>query len=104
MKLTKLTIRYSTKWKEPQFGKRTKADVGVKGANVYRENREDIRQVENLLNKENVKITVDDDTIPLKENNPKQEYMSDLRLDLCSQHLKRSIELIVSEVFNKKNI
>ncbi|GAX68895.1 phenylalanine--tRNA ligase [Saccharomyces cerevisiae] len=28
--------------------------------------------------------------------------MSDLEVDLCSQHLKRSIELIVSEVFNKK--
>lgn len=82
--------------------KRTKADVGVKEPMYIEKIREDIRQVENLLNKENVKITVDDDTIPLKENNPKQEYMSDLEVDLCSQHLKRSIELIVSEVFNKK--
>ncbi len=31
-----------------------------------------VSEVENYLNKENVKITVDDDTIPLKENNPKQ--------------------------------
>lgn len=88
--------------KDLQMQETGTTDVGVKEPMYIEKIREDIRQVENLLNKENVKITVDDDTIPLKENNPKQEYMSDLEVDLCSQHLKRSIELIVSEVFNKK--
>ncbi|CAI4036915.1 hypothetical protein SMKI_16G2100 [Saccharomyces mikatae IFO 1815] len=82
--------------------KRAKANEGAKEPLHIKKIREDIRKVEDKLNKENVKITVDDNTLPLKEDNPKQEYMSDLEVDLCSQHLKRSIELIVSEVFNKK--
>ncbi|CAI4053787.1 hypothetical protein SKDZ_16G3090 [Saccharomyces kudriavzevii ZP591] len=82
--------------------KRTKASDGSREPAHLAKIRNDIKLVENQLNKENVKITVNDDTIPLSEDNPKQEYMSDLEVDLCSQHLKRSIELIVSEVFNKK--
>ncbi|EJS41337.1 msf1p [Saccharomyces arboricola H-6] len=82
--------------------KRTKANEGTEEPAYIAQIRNDIKLVEEQLNKENVRIAVCDDTISLKEDNPKQEYMSDLEVDLCSQHLKRSIELVVSEVFNEK--
>ncbi|CAI4054858.1 hypothetical protein SUVZ_16G3260 [Saccharomyces uvarum] len=86
----------ATLWKRTEANDRSKEPAHIVKI------RDDIKLVEDQLNKENVKITVSDDTFPLKEDNPKQEYMTDLEVDLCSQHLKRSIELVVSEVFNKK--
>ncbi|CCH59102.1 hypothetical protein TBLA_0B02600 [Henningerozyma blattae CBS 6284] len=63
--------------------------------------RKDIKQLEDQLAQEKLKITLVSDDVSL-EANPKQDYMSDLEVNLCSQHLKRSIELVVSEVFNQK--
>lgn len=62
--------------------------------------RNDLAKVQQQLAQEKTKIIVEDDTS--LEGNPKQDYMTDLEVELCSQHLKRSIELVVAEVFNKK--
>lgn len=62
--------------------------------------KEDIMKLEFQLKLEETKLIVEDD-ISL-EGNPKQEYMLDIEVDLCQQHLKRSVELVVSEVFNQK--
>ncbi|SCU84511.1 LADA_0D02080g1_1 [Lachancea dasiensis] len=62
--------------------------------------RFDLQTLEEQLHQENTNLVVHDD-ISL-EQNPKQDYMSDLEVSLCSQHLKRSIELLVAQVFNKK--
>lgn len=62
--------------------------------------QEDIAKLEHQLRQEKIKIVIqDDDSL---ENNPKQDYMTDLEVDLCARHLKRSVELIIAEVFNKK--
>lgn len=60
----------------------------------------DIRELEDILRNEKTNMIVEDNTA--REVNPKQEYMTDLEVDLVSQHLKRSIEIVVSEVFHKK--
>lgn len=62
--------------------------------------RTDLQKLQKQLQDEDMKIVVEDDTS--LEGNPKQEYMTDLEVDLCAQHLKRSIELLVAQVFNKK--
>lgn len=61
----------------------------------------DLKKLENQLKSEKkTEVIIEDDNT--LENNPKQSYMTDLEVDLCSQHLKRTIELIVCEVFNRK--
>ncbi|SCU93198.1 LAME_0F02982g1_1 [Lachancea meyersii CBS 8951] len=62
--------------------------------------RHDLAKLEKQLREESGNLVVQDDVS--LEGNPKQSYMSDLEVDLCSQHLKRSIELLVAQVFNKK--
>lgn len=62
--------------------------------------RAELEAIEKQLQGESMKLQVEDDTS--LEGNPKQDYMSDLEVELCSQHLKRSIELVVAQVFNKK--
>ncbi|KAL3234950.1 Phenylalanine--tRNA ligase, mitochondrial [Nakaseomyces bracarensis] len=62
--------------------------------------RDDIKELENILANEKTNMIVEDNTA--NEVNPKQTYMSDLEVELVSQHLKRSIELVVSEVFHRK--
>lgn len=62
--------------------------------------RKDLDKLEELLKQEKTKIIVEDDVS--FDGNKKQDYMTDLEVDLCSRHLKRSIELIVAQVFNKK--
>ncbi|AMD18734.1 HBL168Wp [Eremothecium sinecaudum] len=61
--------------------------------------KEDIVMVEKHLEQQKTKIVVQDDNS--LDGNPKQDYMTDLEVELCSRHLKRSVELVVSEVFNK---
>ncbi|GME86293.1 unnamed protein product [Ambrosiozyma monospora] len=47
-------------------------------------------------------IVVSDTTPPFDpETNPKQSYMTDKETALVGQHLKRTIELLVNEVFNE---
>lgn len=77
----------------------------MEGARVWKHDNIDIikRDLETLqknLDKQKIRLVVQDDVS--LEGNPKQPYMSDEEVDLCSKHLKRSLELIVSEVFNKK--
>ncbi|CCE65720.1 hypothetical protein TPHA_0M01450 [Tetrapisispora phaffii CBS 4417] len=62
--------------------------------------RKDIDKLHKQLEKEETKIIVQDNAS--LDDNPKQDYMTDLEVDLCQQHLKRSVELVVAEVFNKK--
>ncbi|SCU93444.1 LAFA_0F16446g1_1 [Lachancea sp. 'fantastica'] len=62
--------------------------------------RDDLRKLEKQLREESSNLVVEDEKN--LEGNPKQEYMSDLEVDLCSQHLKRTIELLVAQVFNKR--
>lgn len=62
--------------------------------------RADLAKVEEQLSKQETKVVVEDDTS--LDGNPKQQYMTDLEVDLCSRHLKRSIELVMAEVFQKK--
>lgn len=62
--------------------------------------RTDLQKLEKTLANDPVKLVVEDNVT--LEGNPKQEYMSLEEVDLCSRHLKRSIELIVLEVFKKK--
>ncbi|CEP63835.1 phenylalanine--tRNA ligase LALA0_S09e03576g [Lachancea lanzarotensis] len=62
--------------------------------------RDDLCKLEKQLREESSNLVVEDDKS--LESNPKQDYMSDLEVDLCSQHLKRTIELLVAQVFNKK--
>ncbi|SCU94401.1 LANO_0E06656g1_1 [Lachancea nothofagi CBS 11611] len=62
--------------------------------------RADLLKLKNQLQDESNNLVVHDDTS--LDGNPKQDFMSDIEVDLCSQHLKRSIELLVAQVFNKK--
>lgn len=62
--------------------------------------REDLAKLEKQLAEQATKIVVEDNCT--LEGNPKQEHMTDLEVDLCSRHLKRSIELIMAEVFERK--
>ncbi|EDO14621.1 hypothetical protein Kpol_264p7 [Vanderwaltozyma polyspora DSM 70294] len=62
--------------------------------------RKDIKKLGDQLEKEETKLIVEDDKS--LEGNPKQDYMTELEVELCQQHLKRSVELVVSEVFNQK--
>lgn len=62
--------------------------------------REDLKKLEQQLHQQQTKVVVEDDTS--LDGNPKQNYMTDLEVDLCSKHLKRSIELVISDVFHRK--
>lgn len=66
----------------------------------------DLAKLEAVLAQSQMNITLecvrDDPEIDNSGENPKQLYMKDEEVQLCSRHLKRTIELIVSEVFNKK--
>ncbi|AAS51615.2 ADL305Cp [Eremothecium gossypii ATCC 10895] len=62
--------------------------------------RADIAKVEEQLRHEQTRLQVEDSTT--LEGNPKQDYMTEAEVDLCAQHLKRSVELVVAQVFNKK--
>ncbi|AET41273.1 phenylalanine--tRNA ligase Ecym_7454 [Eremothecium cymbalariae DBVPG len=62
--------------------------------------REDVANLEQQLQAEKTRLIVQDDAS--LEGNPKQDYMTDLEVELCTRHLKRSIELVVAQVFNKK--
>lgn len=62
--------------------------------------RNDLAKLEKQLSQQTTKIVVEDDCS--LEGNPKQPYMSDLEVDLCAKHLKRSVELVMAEVFERK--
>lgn len=62
--------------------------------------REDLMKLEAQLAQQKTRVVVEDDTS--LDGNPKQDYMTDIEVDLCSRHLKRSIELVISEVFHRK--
>ncbi|QLL31388.1 hypothetical protein HG536_0B02510 [Torulaspora globosa] len=72
---------------------------GQEPAHITRLRAELANLEEQLLNQA-TKVVVEDDTC--LEDNPKQEYMTDIEVDLCSRHLKRSIELVMTEVFQRK--
>ncbi|KAG0655778.1 phenylalanyl-tRNA synthetase alpha subunit, mitochondrial [Monosporozyma unispora] len=82
----------------------------MEGARMWKHNdikllKEDLAKVEKALVESQQNITLkcvrDDPEIDPNEN-AKQLYMTDEEVVLCSKHLKRSLELVVSEVFNKK--
>lgn len=60
----------------------------------------DLARLEKTLADDPVKLIVEDNVS--LEGNPKQDYMSMEEVDLCSRHLKRSLELVVLEVFKRK--
>lgn len=62
--------------------------------------QDDLSKLQSQLSQQKTKIIVQDDSS--LEGNPKQAYMSHDEFELCSQHLKRSVELVVAEVFEKK--
>ncbi|GCE99117.1 phenylalanyl-tRNA synthetase alpha subunit, mitochondrial [Zygosaccharomyces mellis] len=62
--------------------------------------QDDLSKLQSQLSQQKTKIIVQDDSS--LEGNPKQAYMSHNEFELCSQHLKRSIELVVAEVFERK--
>lgn len=62
--------------------------------------RKDLAKLEEQLSQQKTKVVVEDDTS--LEGNPKQDYMTDLEVELCSRHMKRSLELVMAEVFHKK--
>ncbi|CAH02465.1 phenylalanine--tRNA ligase [Kluyveromyces lactis] len=62
--------------------------------------KEDLERLEKTLADDPVKLVVEDNVS--LEGNPKQEYMTMEEVDLCSRHLKRSLELVVLEVFKRK--
>lgn len=65
--------------------------------------RSDLTVLEAKLNEHEMNLIVEDQTLNYPPNeNPKQEYMTNEEVDLISQHLKRSLELVISEVFNQK--
>ncbi|SCU92224.1 LAMI_0E09362g1_1 [Lachancea mirantina] len=79
----------------------------MEGARVWKrsetgtsEIRGDLKKLELQLAAESTQLIVEDDNS--LDGNPKQDYMTDLEVDLCSKHLKRSVELVVAQVFNKK--
>lgn len=82
----------------------------MEGARIWKRNNSELLQ--NDLNKLEKVLTESQKNIILKcvrddpeidpVENPKQTYMSDQEVILCSKHMKRSIELIISEVFNRK--
>lgn len=80
--------------------KRTKIANGEEEPQHIVSLREDLQKLKDQLANEKMQIVVEDDTS--LEGNPKQSYMTDLEVELCSQHLKRSIELVVAQVFNKR--
>jgi phenylalanyl-tRNA synthetase alpha chain len=78
----------------------------MEGARVWK--RDDFKSEEELL----AKIQADIDAIPKTDlivedvgydpvENPKQDFMTNKEVDLVSQHLKRTIELLVDAVFNE---
>lgn len=62
--------------------------------------RGDLAKLQAQLAQQKTKIVVEDDES--LEGNPAQDYMSELEVKLCSQHLKRSVELVMAEVFERK--
>ncbi|KAH3677019.1 hypothetical protein WICMUC_001925 [Wickerhamomyces mucosus] len=46
-------------------------------------------------------IIVEDSHPPFEDSNPKQDYMTDRETELVGIHLKKTIELLVNEVFNE---
>lgn len=80
----------------------------MEGARIW--NRKDFENEEKFLQKiqddinqiPKTEIIVEDTTPPFDaKTNPKQDYMSDKEVDLVSQHLKRTLEVLVNEVFNE---
>lgn len=65
-------------------------------------NRDLTKLKDNLNNHEVEFICIQDDPAIDPLTNPKQSYMSDEEVELCSANLKRSMELVIFEVFNKK--
>lgn len=80
--------------------KRESSDVSGEEPAHITQLRSDLANLEDQLSKQATKVVVEDDTS--LDGNPKQDYMTDLEVDLCSRHLKRSIELVMAEVFQRK--
>ncbi|SMN20361.1 similar to Saccharomyces cerevisiae YPR047W MSF1 Mitochondrial phenylalanyl-tRNA synthetase [Maudiozyma saulgeensis] len=65
--------------------------------------KSDLKVLQKKLDEHEMKLIVEDRSLEnTPEENPKQQYMTDQEVDLVSQHLKRSLELVISEVFNQK--
>lgn len=62
--------------------------------------KEDLTKLQSQLSQQRTKIVVEDDNSLV--DNPKQNYMSQEEVELCSKHLKRSVELVIAEVFERK--
>ncbi|AQZ14256.1 MSF1 (YPR047W) [Zygosaccharomyces parabailii] len=62
--------------------------------------RRSLAILQSQLAQQKTKIVIEDDDS--LEGNPAQAYMSDIEVSLCSQHLKRSVELVIAEIFEKK--
>lgn len=66
--------------------------------------KKDLEILQKHLDEHEMNLIIDDQSLNNKSpsENPKQEYMTDEEVSLVSQHLKRSLELVISEVFNQK--
>lgn len=80
----------------------------MEGARIW--NREDFKSQQDLINKLKADINeipkvdgiiVEDPNLPFHEGNPKQDYMTDEEVKLVGDHLKRTLEVLVNEVFNE---
>lgn len=79
----------------------------MEGGRIWR--RDDFASEQELLDKlqhdidaiPDIDIIVEDTPNQFNEGNPKQDYMTDRETELVAQHLKRTIQLLVNEVFNE---
>ena len=86
----------------PVFHQMEGCRIWRRGPNMLEQIRSDLATLEAALDKEDLKLVVTDESRMCTPENPKQSYMTYEEVDLVSRHLKRSIELIICEVFNKK--
>jgi phenylalanyl-tRNA synthetase alpha chain len=76
-------------WKRQEFGNNDQAAL-------LKKLQQDIDEIPKLDS-----IIVEDPSLPFHEGNPKQEYMTDREVELVGIHLKRTLEVLVNEVFNE---
>lgn len=63
----------------------------------------DLKVLQKKLDEHEMNLVVEDESLSNPPDvNPKQSYMTDEEVDLVSQHLKRSLELVISEVFTQR--